>query len=271
LAIVLVNRATGVLNFAQGQLATLSAFVCWSLTDHGWAFWPAFAVTVGLSFAVGLAVQMLLVAPVRTGPLSGVVLLTVGLLLAIDGLDTWLWGSGTKRLASPFSAATVTVAGAAVSRRELGTIVVTGASMLLVAILLARTKLGLGLRAIAVKPLGARQAGVPVSALLGVAWGLAAAIGAVAGVLAAQSQGLEPGVLQTATLYAFAASALGGLESPLGAALGGVAVGLGFEFAGAYVDGFDGNVQITTAVVLILVFLVVRPRGLLGRRQASPT
>src|SRR5881227_2237244 len=88
LAIVLIHRATGVLNFAQGEMATLSAFLCWTLVDHGWSFWPAFGATLLLSFAGGAAVQAMLIRPLQSGPLLGVVILTIGLLIAINGLDT---------------------------------------------------------------------------------------------------------------------------------------------------------------------------------------
>ena len=87
LAIVLIHRATGVINFAQAELATLSAFVCWALMDHGWAFWPAFGATIVLSFAGGVAIQQTLIRPIQSGPLAAVVILTVGLLIAINGLD----------------------------------------------------------------------------------------------------------------------------------------------------------------------------------------
>src|SRR5580765_907265 len=109
LAIVLIHRATGVLNFAQGEMATLSAFVCWTLMDHGWAFWPAFGATIALSFAGGVAMPQTLIRPVPSGPLVGVILLTVGLLLAVNGVTTWIWGDSTRRFHTPFSTATVDI------------------------------------------------------------------------------------------------------------------------------------------------------------------
>ncbi len=100
LAIVLIHRATGVLNFAQGELATLSAFICWTLIDHGWSFWPAFGATIALSFAGGALIERTLIRPIRNGPLLGTVILTIGLLLAVNGLDTWIWGEHARGIST---------------------------------------------------------------------------------------------------------------------------------------------------------------------------
>src|SRR6478736_5469658 len=116
LAIVLIHRATGVINFAQGEMATLSAFLCWALLDHGWAFWPAFAATLALSFGGGMAVHTFLIRPIQSGPVLGIVILTIGLLIAINGLDTWIWGGAPKQFPGPFSTAPIRVAGGAFSR-----------------------------------------------------------------------------------------------------------------------------------------------------------
>jgi branched-chain amino acid transport system permease protein len=111
LAIVLIHRSTGVINFAQGELATLSAFVCWTLIDHGWAFWPAFAATLLLSFAGGVTLQAVVIRPIQGGPLLGIVILTIGLLIAFNGLDTWIWGGAAKQFHGPFSTAPIRVGG----------------------------------------------------------------------------------------------------------------------------------------------------------------
>ena len=128
LAIVLVNRSTGVLNFAQGEMATLSAFVCLALTDHGWSFWPAFGATIALSFAGGVVVRQAVIRPLEQGPLAALVILTIGVALAINGLDTWIWGDAPRRFPTPFSTAPVTIGGASFPRVELGVIVVGLAS-----------------------------------------------------------------------------------------------------------------------------------------------
>src|SRR5439155_20164760 len=185
LAIVLIHRATGVLNFAQGEMATLSAFVCWTLLNHGWAFWPAFGATIILSFVGGVVLEQTVIRPIQSGPLLGVVILTIGLLIAINGLDTWIWGGAARQFHGPFSTAPIHVGGVAFSKQDIGVIAMSAVTVVLVGLLFSRTKLGLGLRAAAANPDEARLAGVPVPGMLAAGWGLAAALGAVAGVLAA--------------------------------------------------------------------------------------
>ncbi len=265
LAIVLVNRATGVLNFAQGEMATLSAFVCLALTDHGWSFWPAFGATLALSFAGGVVLRQAVIRPLEHGPLAALVILTIGVALAINGLDTWIWGDAPRRFPAPFSTAPVTIGGASFPKVELGVIVVAVASVLLAGLLLTRTKLGLGLRAVADTVYEARLAGVRAPVLLAVGWGIAAVLGAVAGVLAASSHGLEPNLMRTVLLYAFAAAVLGGIESPFGAVVGGLVLGALLSLIGAYVHWIGPGLRPTIALGVLLVVLLVRPYGLFGR------
>jgi branched-chain amino acid transport system permease protein len=271
LAIVLIHRATGVLNFAQGELATLSAFICWTLTEHGWSFWPAFGVTIALSFAGGALIEETLIRPLRNGPLLGIVILTVGLLIAVNGLDTWIWGGEARQFEGPFSTASIHIRGVAFSKQEIGVIAVSLVTVLLLALLLRRTTFGLGLRATGVNPAEARLAGVRVPAMLAVGWGLAAALGAVAGVMAAQTLSLEPNMMQPVLLYALAAAVLGGMNSPLGAVLGGLTLGVLLNLVGTYVHWVGDELQLAVAVVVMVSVLLVRPAGLFGRAAVSRT
>jgi branched-chain amino acid transport system permease protein len=264
LALVLIHRSTGVLNFAQGELATLSAFICWSLMDHGWAFWPAFGVTIVLSFLGGAAIQQTIIRPIQDGPVLGVVILTIGLLIAVNGLMTWIWGGAAKQFHGPFSTAPINVGGVAFSKQDIGVIVISLVSVLLIWLLFARTKLGLGLRAAAVNPAEARLTGVRVPMMLAVGWGLAAVLGAVAGVLAAPSLFLEPNMMQTVLLYAFAAAVLGGMDSPIGAVIGGLVLGVLLNLVGTYVHWVGGELRLAVALAVILGVLIVRPAGLFG-------
>ena len=265
LALVIVHRSSGVLNFAQGELATLSAFVCWTLVDHGWAFWPAFGATIALSFAGGVALHQVVIRPIQGGPLLGVVILTIGLLIAVNGLDTWIWGGAAKQFRGAFSTAPIHVGGVAFSKQDLGVIAASLVVAALVGLLFTRTKLGLGLRAAAVNPAEARLVGVHVGAMLAVGWGLAAALGAIAGVLAAPSLLLQPNMMQTVLLYAFAAAVLGGMDSPAGAVVAGLVLGVLLNLVGTYVHWVGGELRLAAALALILAVLLVRPAGLFGR------
>ena len=137
--------------------------------------------------------------------------------------------------------------------------------VVLVGLLFTRTKVGLGLRAAAVNPVEARLVGVRVAAMLAVGWGLAAALGAVAGVMAAPSLFLEPNMMQTVLLYSFAAAVLGGMDSPVGAVVGGLLLGVLLNLTGTYVHWIGGELRLATALAVILGVLLVRPAGLFGR------
>lgn len=269
LGIVLVRRASGVVNFAQAALATLAAFVAAALISHGWRFWPAFTVTVALSFTAGLLLERTLVRPARRGPAPGATLLTVGLLLAVNGLDIWIWGSAPRAFLSPFSAHTVHFAGLVASRRDLATAGIALATAGSVLLLIRRTKLGLGLRAAAVDVERARGFGLNVEWLTTFAWGLATALGAVAGVLAAPSHGVDPSMLRTALLYALAAVVIGGIDSPGGTVLAGILVGVGVQLVARYVHWVGADLRLASAFAALLVVLVVRPAGVFGRRAVE--
>jgi branched-chain amino acid transport system permease protein len=261
LALVLIYRSTRVINFAQGELATLSAFVCSSLVAGGWSFWSAFAATVLLSFAGGIALHTVLVRPLEGGPVLGTVILTIGLLIAVNGLDTWIWGGSVRQFQGAFSTAPVHLGGVAFSKQDLGVILVSLVSVGALGLLLGRTRVGLGLRAAAVNPVESRLAGIPVGGMHALGWGLAAALGAVAGVLAAPSLLLEPNMMQTVLLYAFAAALVGGMVSPLGAVLGGLGLGVLLNLLGTYVHWIGGDLRLAAALAVVLVLLLVRRRA----------
>jgi branched-chain amino acid transport system permease protein len=256
-ALVVVHRSSGVVNLAQGEMATLSAFGCASLVGHGWAFWPAFAVTVVLSFAGGAVVHAVLVRPLQHGPLPSPFLLTAGLFLAFDGLDTWIWGGSPRSFTGAFAVRRLTVGGVTLGRRDLGVLGVALGVALLVG-LLHRTRLGLGLRAAAADPAGARYAGIHVGSTVATAWGLAAALGAVAAVLAAPSFRLEPTMMRPALLYGLAAAAAGGLRSTLGALVAGLGLGVAVELVGAHVHTLQGGLGPAIGLAVLAVGLAVR-------------
>lgn len=261
LALVLIYRATGVVNFAQGELATLSAFVCATLVGHGWSFWAAFVATLLLSFAGGIGIHTALIRPLQGGPLLGIVVMTIGLLIAVNGLDTWIWGGAVRQFQGPFSTSPIRVGGVAFSKQDLGVIAVSLVAVAAMGLLLGRTKLGLGLRAAAANPAESRLAGVPVGGMYAVGWGLAAALGAVAGVMAAPSLLLEPNMMQTVLLYAFAAALVGAMTSPLLAVLGGLGLGVLLNLLGTYVHWIGGDLRLAAALSIVLGLLLVRRRA----------
>jgi branched-chain amino acid transport system permease protein len=252
LGLVLVRRSTGVLNVAQAELATLSAFVCFTLTDRGWSFWPAFGATVLLSFAGGAALYLAVVRPLHGG-----VLLAAGLFLVVNGFDEWVWGSNERRPVGPFAAGSVQLAGLTLSKVELGVLVSTLVAATLAHGLYWHTRLGLGMRAAEASVAESRSAGVSVRAMHATSWGLATALGAVAGTMAAQLQPLEPNLLRLALLYALAAAVIGKLASPAAAVIGGLAIGAGLELLGAYAH-LGPDLRPAVALAVVAAFVVGR-------------
>jgi branched-chain amino acid transport system permease protein len=268
LALVLIHRATGVINFAQGEMATFSTYIAWTLTtNHGWAYWPAFAVTLGVSFLGGAAIHQTIIRPNEKGSLLRVVIVTIGLLILINGLVTWIWGGEVRAVQSPFPAGTTEIAGVAITTADIGTIAVVVGTVAALWALFQYTKLGLAMRAAAVNPAEARLVGVRVTWMLSLGWGLAAVLGAVAGMLAAPSVFLDPNLMAALLIYAFAAAVLGGIDSPVGAVVGGLTLGVGLNLIGTYVDFVGADLRLPVALLVILVVLLVKPTGIFGKAE----
>jgi branched-chain amino acid transport system permease protein len=265
LAIVIVYRSTGVINFAQGEMATFATFLAWTFLDHGISFWPAFVLTLAVAFAGGVALERLVIRPVEGRPVLTVAILTIGLLILINGLTTWIWGGAVRKFPSPFSTRPVHVGSAAFSIQDIGIVGVCLAAVVLLTLFFRFTKLGLGLRAAAVNPEESRLVGVRVGWMLALGWGLSAALGAVSGMMVAPVVFLDPNMMQGILLYAFAAAVLGGLASPVGAVVGGLALGVLLNLLGTYVSTFAGEMRLVGGLAVILAVLLIRPTGIFGR------
>jgi branched-chain amino acid transport system permease protein len=264
LALVLIYRATQVINFAQGEMAMFMTFVAWSLMNH-MPYWPAFALTLVFAFLGGAALELALIRPVQNAPVLTVVIITIGLFIGLNGLARRIWGNQPRTLDSPFSTDPIRVGGVAFSAQDLGIIAVSLAIVGLLFAFFQYTRLGLGLRAAALNPAASRLVGIRVSLMLALGWGLAAMLGAVAGMMAAPPLGsFDQNLMQPILLYAFAAAVLGGVDSPLGAVVGGLAIGVLVNLVGTYVDFVGADLRLPFALLVILAVLLVRPAGLFG-------
>jgi branched-chain amino acid transport system permease protein len=264
LALVLIYRATDVVNFAQGEMATFTTFIAWSLMNHGLSYWPAFVLTLGIAFVGGVGVERVFIRPVERRPELVIVIVTIGLLIALNGLTGWIWGPEVKAFDSPFPNRTIDVAGVAVSIQDIGTFCVCLATVLLVWLFFRFTTIGLAMRAVAVNPDASRLMGVRVSWMLALGWGLAAVLGAVAGMMAAPTVFLDPDMMLVILIYAFAAAVLGGIDSPVGAVVGGLILGVVVNLLGRYVGFVGQQLRLPSALALLLLVLLVRPQGLFG-------
>jgi branched-chain amino acid transport system permease protein len=267
LALVLIYRATGIVNFAQGEIGMFATFIAWSLiTNHGFTFWPAFVVTLLIAFVGGVGLQRAIIRPVERAPELTVVMITIGLLVVLNGLAGWIWGPEIRGFPSPFPAKPLHVGGVSISQQDIGTFVVCIAGVVLLWAFFRFTKLGLGIRAASVGRETSRMLGVRVSWMYALGWGFAAVLSAVSGMMAAPSLFLQPSMMQSVLIYAFAGAVLGGIDSPLGAVLGSLALGVGLNLIDAYVDFITPELTLPLALAVLLVVLVFRPTGVFGQR-----
>jgi branched-chain amino acid transport system permease protein len=263
---VLVNQATGLINFAQGGMAVLSAYVAWALTGLGLPLIVAILIAIVFSFVLGAVIERYLIRRFEGGDPDTAVVVTIGLLTLITGICAWIWTYNNRLFPSLFPLETVQIAGASISVRSLGTFIVIVAMMGLLQALFLGTKLGLALRAVAINPHSSAFSGLPVGRLLMTGWGLAAVLGAVAGVLVAPQLTLTPGMMDSALVYALAACILGGLSSPVGVVVAAWLIGVLENLAAVYVPFIGHDLKIAVPFILIFVVLILRPQGLFGRK-----
>ncbi|HML08946.1 MAG TPA: branched-chain amino acid ABC transporter permease [Xanthobacteraceae bacterium] len=260
LALVMIYRATELVNFAQGEMAMFSTYIAWSLVNAGLPFWAAFLLTLIVSFLGGMAIERVIIRPVENAPVLAAVIVTIALVLIFNSLAGWIYTYTVQDFPSPFPDRPVL--GALITTQELGVIGVTLLMLLLLFSFFRFTKTGLAMRAAAQNPESARLCGIPVGRMLAIGWGLAAAIGATAGIMVAPVLFLDPYMMAGVLLYAFAGALLGGISSPVGALVGGAIVGVTENLVGTYL--IPTQLKLTVALALIILVLVFRPHGLFG-------
>jgi branched-chain amino acid transport system permease protein len=230
--------------------------------NNGLSYWPAFVLTLAIAFLGGVAVERVVIRPVEHRPEIVIVIVTIGLLIAINGLVGWIWGGETKTLDSPFPNRTFELGGVTMSVQDLGTFGVCLLTVLVLWTFFRFTTIGLAMRSSAVNPAASRLLGVRVGWMLAIGWGLAAVLGAVAGMMAAPTVFLDPSMMLIILIYAFAAAVLGGIDSPIGAVVGGLLLGVIVNVLGAYV--VPAELRLPTALAILLLVLIIRPQGLFG-------
>jgi len=263
LALVMIYQATHLVNFAQGEMAMFSTYLAWTLIDAGMPYWPAFFLTLVLAFVLGVLIERIVVRPVERAPVLAVVVVFIGLLVIFNSLAGWIYTYTIKVFPSPFPKEPLHFGAHYFSAHELGAVGVTLVVLALLYVFFRYTPLGLALRAAAQNPESSRLVGIRVGWMLALGWGLAAAIGAVAGMMVAPTVYLDPNMMSGILIYAFAAALVGGIDSPGGAVAGGFMVGVLENLLGAYVIG--NELKLSIALVLIVGVLIVRPSGLFGR------
>lgn len=265
LALVLIWRGTRLINFAQGAMATLTTYIGVTCVDRGLNYWVAFAVALASGLVAGAVVERVLVRPVERKPPLNAVILTLGLLILIEAVSAMVWGDKFRSYPSRFSVLGLRVGGQhiALSHFDLFVIVAVVVVMVALTVLFQLTDIGLRMRAAAFQPEVARLLGVRVGRILTLGWALASLVGALAGVLVAPKVLLSPSMMDNVLVYAFTAAVIGGLDSPLGALVGGLVLGLVTSYVGG-TSALGPTLEVMGAFILLIVVLMVRPRGLFG-------
>jgi len=265
LALVMIYQATDVVNFAQGEMAMFSTYLAWTFLQAGMPYWVAFGATVAIAFVGGLVIERVVIRPVESAPILSIVIVTLGLLVILNSTAGWIYSYIQKPFPSPFPSTPIRLGNVVFGAHDLGAIGVTLVVLALLFAFFRYTTLGLAMRAAAQNPASSRLCGIRVSWMLALGWGLAAAFGAVAGMMVAPVVFLDPNMMVGIQLYAFAAATVGGFSSPLGAVVGGLLVGVTENLVGTYVSFIGTELKLTVALAMIIVVLLVRPSGLFGR------
>jgi branched-chain amino acid transport system permease protein len=261
LALVMIYQATHLVNFAQGEIAMFATYLAWTLIQAGVPYWGAFFITVVSAFIGGVVIERVIVQPVENSPVLALVIVFIGLLVIFNSVAGWIYTYTIKPFPSPFPEQPM-FGNTYLSSHDLGSACVTLVVLLLVFGFFRFTPLGLAMRAAAQNPVSSKLVGVRVGWMLALGWGLASAIGAVAGMMVAPIVFLEPNMMGGILLYAFAGALLGGIDNPGGAVLGGFIVGVLENVVGMYLGS---EIKLTVALVVIIAVLVVRPSGLFGK------
>ncbi|HST64928.1 MAG TPA: branched-chain amino acid ABC transporter permease [Mycobacteriales bacterium] len=269
LALVLIFRSTGVVNFAQGEMAMFATFLAWALADAGLPIGVALAGALVLAFLGGMLVERVLIRPVEGGNPLNLVIVTLGLFIVVNAAAGWIWGFDLRDFPRLFPGGVASIGGVSLSIESLGIIAVLLVVVGLLWVLFTHTPVGLAMRAAAQDPASARLVGVPVGRMLMLGWGLASLLGAVAGVLVAHRLFLDTNLMAGVLVYSFAGAALGGFDSPVGAVVGSWIIGVTEALAGTYVDAIGSDLKVLVPLAVIFVVLLVRPSGLFGSPEVS--
>ena len=268
LAVVMIYQSIDHFNFAQGEMAMFSTYIAWQLLAWGFPYWIAFAFTIAISFIAGVVIERALFKPIRNAPVLSHIIVFIAMFSILNSIAGFIWEHTIKSFPSPFPSQPL-FNNRLIGAHDLGMIAVTLILLVLLYVLFRHTRLGLAMRAAAANPDSARLVGIRVGWMVALGWGLAAAIGAVAGMMIAPVVFLEPNMMLGILLYGLAGAVVGGLTSPVGAVLGGFAVGIVENLAGTFVPVIGKELKLTIALVLIVAVLMVKPSGLFGRTAVS--
>lgn len=265
LGLVLIFRATNIVNFAQGAMAMITTYIAYSVMHKGADYWLAFIVALAAGLVFGALTQIVLIRPVQNKSPLNAIIVTFGFLIFLEGVAGAIYGGTTTRTyPAPFSEAGQKIGGTQIAFSPFDVFIVVAVLVLMgvMLVLFRGTDLGLRMRAVAFAPETARLLGIRVRPLLTLGWALAVAAGAMAALLIVPTASLTPNFMDVILIYGFTAAVVGGLDSPVGALVGGLATGLSLAYVGGYLGG---SLEPMAALALVVVSLMIRPEGIFAR------
>ncbi|MGB9112530.1 MAG: branched-chain amino acid ABC transporter permease [Acidimicrobiales bacterium] len=267
LALVLIYRSTRIINFAQGAMGMMTTFIAFSLLNDGFSYWWAFAAVLAIGFAFGIVVERILIRPLQGRSELNPVIVSIGLLIVLEGVAGAVWGNSSRGFPAAFSQSGLVIGHTHIAFSHFDVFIVVAVLVLLAAmlVLFRGTALGLRMRASALARETSRLLGVRVGVMLTLGWALAGVAGSLAGLLTAPTSSFSPYFMDLDLIYAFTAAVIGGLESPVGALVGGLVTGLTISYVGGYLGS---GLEPLGALVLLTVALTARPEGIFARSPA---
>ena len=264
LALVLIYRATRIVNFAQGEMATLSVYLSWQLQQWGVPFVPSLIIVAAASFAIGALVFRLMIRPVLGASDHTMVVICIGFFVGFEAICLWFWGADPRAYPRLFPDHAWTIAGVRLTANNLGILATLCVMTAGLSALFRFTRLGLAMRASAAEREKSPLVGIQVETMLTLGWGLAATVGFVAAVLIAPGLFLSPPMMVSVVIYALAAATLGGWDSPAGAIVGGLVVGVAESLCATFVGFIGTDLKVGVPFAVMAIILLVRPQGLFG-------
>jgi len=267
LALVLVHQSTGVVNFAQGAMGTVGAYLAWTLWAVGLPIGAAVVIAVVVSIPFGAVTERFVIRRLYDKHALTIIVLTVGMLIAFTGIVSLIWGHGAKQFPTMFPEGVVRLGGVAITYESIGNLAILAVVVVAMQFVFLRTRFGLMMRAVADNRASSGLLGIPTGRLLMIGWGMAAAFGTLAACLIAPRVFLSPTMMDTVLIYALSAAILGGLNSPMGAVVAALAIGVVENLAATYVPIVGTDLKIIVPLLLMAIILVFRPQGLFGAKE----
>jgi branched-chain amino acid transport system permease protein len=264
LALVLIYRATRIVNFAQGEMATLSVYMAWQLNQWGIPFWLSLVIVVPVSFAMGALTFRFMIRPVLGASDHTMVVICIGFFVGFEAIALWFWGADPRAFPRIFPDHVWTIGGVRLTANNLGILATLCALTAALTALFRFTRIGLAMRASAAEREKSPLVGIPVETMLMLGWGLAASVGFIAAALIAPSLFLSPPMMVSVVIYALAAATLGGWDSPTGAIVGGLMVGVAESLCATFIGFIGTDLKVGVPFALMAIILLARPQGLFG-------